>query len=50
MEICRETHEDDIDKLLEQVLPQDLVKYGLIPELVGRVPVVVSLKCWIRKP
>ena len=39
-----EKHEDDIDKLLEQVLPQDLVKYGLIPELVGRVPVVVSLK------
>ena len=43
MEIA-EKHEDDIDKLLEQVLPQDLVKYGLIPELVGRVPVVVSLE------
>lgn len=39
-----EKHEDDIDKLLEQVLPQDLVKYGLIPELVGRVPVIVSLE------
>ena len=39
-----EKPEDDIDKLLEQVLPQDLVKYGLIPELVGRVPVVVSLE------
>ena len=39
-----EKHEDDIDKLLEQVLPQDLVKYGLIPELVGRMPVVVSLE------
>ena len=38
-----EKHEDDIDKLLEQVLPQDLVKYGLIPELVGRLPVTVSL-------
>lgn len=37
-------HEDDIDKLLEQVLPQDLVKFGLIPELVGRVPVTVSLE------
>lgn len=36
-------HEDDIDKLLKQVLPQDLVKFGLIPELVGRVPVNVSL-------
>ena len=28
---------------LKNVLPQDLVKYGLIPELVGRVPVTVSL-------
>ena len=39
-----EKHEDAIDRLLEQVLPQDLVKYGLIPELVGRVPVIVSLE------
>ena len=37
-----EKHEDDVDKLLAQVLPQDLVKFGLIPELVGRVPVTVS--------
>ena len=37
-------HEDDIDKLLKQVLTQDLVKYGLIPELVGRVPVTVALE------
>ena len=33
----------NIDHLLQQVLPQDLVKFGLIPELVGRVPVTVSL-------
>ena len=37
-------HEDDIDRLLKQVLPQDLVKFGLIPELVGRLPVTVSLE------
>ena len=37
-------HEDNIDRLLKQVLPQDLVKFGLIPELVGRVPVTVSLE------
>ena len=37
-------HEHDTDRLLKQVLPQDLVKYGLIPELVGRVPVTVSLE------
>lgn len=37
-------HEDNIDTLLKQVLPQDLVKYGLIPEFVGRVPVTVTLE------
>ena len=36
-------HEENVDVLLHQVLPQDLVKYGLIPELVGRLPVTVSL-------
>ena len=36
-------HEEDVDVLLHQVLPQDLVKFGLIPQLVGRVPVTVSL-------
>mgnify|MGYP003002816458 CR=1 FL=1 len=33
----------DIDELLRQVEPHDLVKFGLIPEFVGRVPVMVSL-------
>lgn len=36
-------HEYDMDVLLHQALPQDLVKFGLIPELVGRLPVTVSL-------
>ena len=39
-----EKHEDSVDRLLKQVLPQDLVKFGIIPELVGRVPVTVSLE------
>lgn len=30
--------------LLSQILPEDLVKFGLIPELVGRIPVVTGLK------
>ena len=30
-------------ELFAQVLPQDLMKFGLIPEFVGRVPVIVSL-------
>ena len=34
---------DKSDKLLEEVTNQDLVKYGLIPELVGRLPVVTGL-------
>ncbi len=37
-------NERDIDDLLRQVMPQDLVKYGLIPEFIGRVPVTVSLQ------
>ncbi len=37
-------HENDVDQLLKQVLPQDLIKFGLIPELVGRVPVNVALE------
>jgi ATP-dependent Clp protease ATP-binding subunit ClpX len=32
-----------IGEVLEKIEPEDLLKYGLIPEFVGRVPVVVSL-------
>ncbi len=34
----------NIDELLKKVEPQDLVKFGLIPEFIGRVPVTVSLE------
>lgn len=34
----------DIDGLLKKTLPQDLVKFGLIPEFIGRVPITVSLE------
>lgn len=34
---------DGIGEILHEVMPQDLVKYGLIPEFVGRVPVTVTL-------
>ncbi len=33
----------DISSLLKKTLPEDLVKFGLIPELIGRLPVTVSL-------
>ena len=42
-------HEYNIDRLLGQILPQDLVKFGLIPELVGRVPVTVALESLDRE-
>ena len=32
-----------IGELLRQILPEDLLKFGLIPEFVGRLPVVVTL-------
>nr|WP_297274885.1 ATP-dependent Clp protease ATP-binding subunit ClpX [uncultured Agathobaculum sp.] len=35
--------EDQTDELLAQIEPHDLMKYGLIPELIGRLPAVVSL-------
>ena len=37
-------NEMDIDELLRQVEPRDLTKFGLIPEFIGRVPVMVSLE------
>ncbi|MFD1018944.1 ATP-dependent protease ATP-binding subunit ClpX [Thalassobacillus hwangdonensis] len=37
---------DDLDKgkLLTKVLPEDLLRYGLIPEFIGRLPVIGSLE------
>ncbi|WWO96659.1 MAG: ATP-dependent protease ATP-binding subunit ClpX [Candidatus Dasytiphilus stammeri] len=33
-----------ISKLLEQVEPSDLIRFGLIPEFIGRLPIVTTLK------
>lgn len=33
---------DDLDEIYRELIPQDLIKYGLIPELVGRFPVVAT--------
>ena len=33
----------DVGKIFSQVQPQDIVKYGLIPELIGRLPIITSL-------
>jgi ATP-dependent Clp protease ATP-binding subunit ClpX len=39
----KEKEQDAKQKLLRQLEPEDLVKYGIIPELVGRLPVVTVL-------
>ncbi len=33
----------DRGKVLEKLMPEDLLKYGLIPEFIGRLPVIVTL-------
>lgn len=34
----------DEEALLEQIRPEDLQSYGLIPEFIGRVPIVANLE------
>ena len=36
--------ETDISELLKQITPQDLLKFGLIPEFIGRLPIVAKLE------
>jgi ATP-dependent Clp protease ATP-binding subunit ClpX len=38
-----EKNKTNIGELFRQVMPQDLIKFGMIPEFVGRVPVTVAL-------
>ncbi len=40
----KSTSETDIGDALRQVRPEDLVKFGLIPEFVGRLPISVTLE------
>lgn len=42
-EIIAPSSREDKTAMYAQVIPQDLVKYGLIPELVGRLPVLTTL-------
>ena len=37
-------HERDTGEVLKDVLPEDLLKFGLIPEFIGRLPVVATLE------
>jgi ATP-dependent Clp protease ATP-binding subunit ClpX len=42
-------NERDISRILRQVQPHDLLKFGIIPELVGRLPVIASLNALTRE-
>ncbi len=39
----RSRSEGNVGEILAKILPQDLLKFGLIPEFVGRVPIIVGL-------
>ena len=40
----RSTQQMDVGTILKGILPEDLLKFGLIPEFVGRVPIIVTLE------
>jgi len=42
--IKSKNNKDQIYKIIENVLPEDLIKYGLIPELVGRLHIISTLE------
>ena len=39
----RDKQNEDINKIRALVQPEDMIKYGLIPEFVGRIPIIASL-------
>ena len=39
----------DVSKILHEVQPHDLLKFGIIPELVGRLPIIASLNALRRE-
>lgn len=39
----KKTDEKDVAEVLQNVEPEDLLKFGLIPEFIGRLPVIVAL-------
>jgi ATP-dependent Clp protease ATP-binding subunit ClpX len=43
-QVSSKDNRKDITRVLREVQPEDLIKYGLIPEFVGRLPVVATLE------
>lgn len=41
--------EEDLGAVLSEIMPEDLLKFGLIPEFVGRVPVITTLHSLTRE-
>ena len=46
----RSVKDQNVGELLKEVMPEDFIKFGLIPEFIGRVPVVVSLNALEEEP
>ena len=44
-----QAQEENVKKFIKHVLPEDLIKFGLIPELVGRLPIVTILEVLTKK-
>ncbi|NME81837.1 ATP-dependent Clp protease ATP-binding subunit ClpX [Clostridium sp. SM-530-WT-3G] len=42
-------HEKDVGSLLKEIMPADLLKFGLIPEFIGRLPILVTLESLDKK-
>ena len=38
-----QSKDDDSDKLMSFIQPEDLIKFGMIPEFMGRIPIIASL-------
>jgi len=41
--------EDDVNKIMAMVQPEDLIKFGLIPEFIGRIPILATLNTLSRE-
>jgi ATP-dependent Clp protease ATP-binding subunit ClpX len=42
-ELASQRREEEVARLLEQITPEDVLEYGMIPELVGRLPILCPL-------
>ncbi|MDD3224677.1 MAG: ATP-dependent Clp protease ATP-binding subunit ClpX [Clostridium sp.] len=47
--VIQSKEEKDVGKLLKEIMPGDLLKFGLIPEFVGRLPILVTLEALDEK-